>query len=330
MTDLLVLGTTSGVFLAQMEGGSWRAIESKNLHPDQSPTVKSATSLAIVGGSILAGTRRGVFRSDDRGTTWRESSAGLTMAHVRWLVSHPAMPGRVFTGTEPAGIFISEDGGRTWQSCPEVEAMRREYGWSLPYSPEAGCVRGLTFHGRRGYAAVEDGCVLISNNAGETWQLATGSRGRPDHFPHPKHIHSDVHSIEVHPHNPDWAAAPTGGGFFMSFDGGQSWENRYPRCYSRAVWWDPTDPDHLILGPADGVDRLGRIEETHDRGLTWQTASAGLEIPWPAHMVERFAQVDDQLFAILSNGHLLTKPLSALEWETILPEISHVNAVASL
>ncbi len=330
MTDLLVLATSSGVVLTQKEAGGWRVIDSQSPPPDPSSAMRPVTSLAIAAGTILAGTRQGVFRSDDRGATWRGSSSGLTIPYVRWLYSHPKSPGRVFAGTEPAGIFISGDAGQTWRGCPEVEAMRREHGWSLPYSPEAGCVRGFAFHGRRGYAAVEDGCVLISDDVGDTWRLAAGSRGRPDHLPQAAHIHSDVHSIEVHPHNPEWVAAPTGGGFFISFDGGQSWENRYPRCYSRAVWWDPSDPDHLILGPADGVDRLGRIEESYDRGRTWQNASAGSKAPWPAHMVERFAQLDGHLFAVLSDGSLLTKPLAGLEWETILPQIGHVNAVASL
>lgn len=333
MDTLLVLGTSAGVIVVQRQeesGQNRKPIGAGLNRGGNDLTNETITSLTVLGEVILAGTRRGVFRSDDRGSIWRESSAGLTIPHVRWLASHPEIPGRVFAATEPAGIFLSPDYGETWHSCPEVEGMRREYGWALPYSPEAGCVRGLAFHERRGYAAVEDGCVLVSVDAGETWQLAAGSRGRPDHFPQPTHIHSDVHSIEVHPHNPDWVAAPTGGGFFMSFDSGQTWQNCYPRCYARAVWWDPVDPDHLILGPADGVDRAGRIEETHDGGRTWRTASGGLEVSWLTHMVERFTQVEDRLYAVLSNGQLLTTSFPLLEWNTIFNEIGHVNAVASL
>ena len=59
--------------------------------------------------------------------------------------------------------------------------------------------------------------------------------------------------------------APTGGGFYRSWDGGQSWEQRYT-CYCRAAWVDPDDPQHLILGRAETVDRGGRIEESRDGG----------------------------------------------------------------
>jgi photosystem II stability/assembly factor-like uncharacterized protein len=249
---------------------------------------------------------------------------------VRWLAYHPEVSDREFAGTEPASIYVSNDGGATWRNCPEVVHMRGEYGWSLPYSPEAGCVRGLAFLGPRGYAAVEDGCVLVSNDFGETWRLADGSLGRANHFPQPPYIHSDVHSIEVHPSSPDRVAAPTGGGFFLSTDGGESWQNRYPGCYCRAVWLDPEDADHLILGPADGVDRNGRIEETHDSGQTWSPASAGLEVPWRYHMVERFAQAGDHVLAVLSNGELIAAHLDDLEWKRTLPGIEGVNAVTTM
>src|SRR3990172_12729502 len=99
-------------------------------------------------------------------------------------------------------------------------------------------------------------------------------------------------------------------------DGGKNWRLRY-RCYCRAVWVNPTDPDHLILGPADYVDRNGRIEESLDGGQSWRPASPELSVPWPRHMVERFFQAGDELLAVLSNGDLLVTPLAALAWRRI-------------
>jgi hypothetical protein len=124
--------------------------------------------------------------------------------------------------------------------------------------------------------------------------------------------------------------APTGGGFYRSMDGGKSWDLSYPRCYSRAVWVDAKDSGHLILGPADGVDRNGRIEESQDGGRTWQLAGQNLDTPWASHMVERFEQVGGDLFAVLSNGELFVAPLSSLNWQRVLPEVQEVNAVTSM
>jgi hypothetical protein len=189
-------------------------------------------------------------------------------------------------------------------------------------------VRGFAFHGEHGYAAVEVGGVLISDNRGKTWHLADGSHGNPA-YPLPGAIHPDVHSIEVHPSSPNLLYAPTGGGFYRSWDGAKTWSLRY-RGYCRAVWVDPEDPEHLVLGIADGVDYNGRVELSRDGGYTWQPAFHGLEVPWRRHMVERFACVGDDLLAVLSSGELISAPLATLEWRYILKEINGVNAVTSL
>jgi hypothetical protein len=112
-------------------------------------------------------------------------------------------------------------------------------------------------------------------------------------------------------------------------DGGKTWRSMYD-CYCRAVWVDPADSDHLVLGPADGVSENGRIEESRDGGKTWKPASAGLTVPWPDYMVERFAQVGDRLFAVLSNGGLLAAPLATLQWQRILPDVEGVNAITAM
>ena len=285
------------------------------------------TSVIAREGVILAGTTGGLFRSDDAGISWQEASNGLNSRHVRWLAFHPDVSDLEFVGTEPAGIFVSHDGGGSWRICPEVTQLRDEHKWSLPYSPEAGCVRGFAFLGTCGYAAVEVGGVLSSDDSGETWNLVEGSDGNPDlEGPPEPLVYPDVHSISVHAWSRDVVFAPTGGGFYRSTDGGRTWALVYD-CYCRAAWVDPGDPQHIILGPADGVDRDGRIEATNDGGQTWVMASTGLQVPWPRAMVERFADVGDELLAVLSNGELLAAPLSALEWRRILPSITGIAAV---
>ncbi len=319
----LILATEQGLVICERDGDNWH--ESVRALKDQ-----HVTSVIAREGVILAGTTNGIYRSDDEGQTWQEASQGLTTRHVRWMAYHPDISDFEFAGTEPANIFISHDGGESWRACPEVAALRDQFKWSLPYSPEAGCVRGFAFHGWRVYAAVEVGGVLVSNNKGETWRLAGGSDGKPDlEGPPEPFIYPDIHSLEVHPSSSDLVYAPTGGGFYHSNDGGNTWRLLYD-CYCRAVWVNPQDSEHLILSPADGVDRNGRIEESHDGGESWSLASKGLEVPWGRGMVERFFQADEELLAVLSNGQLLSGSLSTLEWQRILPEIGDVNAITRM
>jgi photosystem II stability/assembly factor-like uncharacterized protein len=320
MTEKMYIASAQGVVSAERSGREWMITE-------RSLEEHTITSIASCGLLVLAGTREGLFRSQDGRSSWSEANQGLTIKHIRWLACWTDEVGYQLAGTEPAGIFISRNGGESWEAHPELEALRKQHGWYLPYSPAAGCVRGFALSDERIFAAVEVGGVLRSDDRGETWSLVSGSRGDPHYMPPSGFVHPDVHSITGHASSLDLAYAPTGGGFFRTLDGGATFQKHY-RCYCRAVWVDPQDTEHIILGPADGVDRNGRIEESKDGGKTWQFASDGLDAPWRRHMVERFVQVDNTLLAVLSNGELLQSSLAILSWERVLPQVKGISAVA--
>ncbi|MCH7480127.1 MAG: hypothetical protein IIC79_01920 [Chloroflexi bacterium] len=278
-------------------------------------------------GAILVGTTEGALRSEDGGQTWVESSDGLTVKHVRWISADPLEKNKVFLGTEPANLFVSNDGGKSWVEKAEVAALRDQHNWMLPYSPEAGCVRGFALNGERVYAAVEVGGVLLSDDGGESWDLAKGSDGVPSFGTPPAgFVSPDVHDVAVHPSNPALVFAATGGGLYGSRDGGDSWELLYD-CYCRAVWLDVNDANHIILGPADYVGAMGRIEVSRDGGKTWKLASDGVDVPWPRTIPERLTQVGEDLFCVLDDGRLLAARLDEMTWEYILEEVEGVNAV---
>lgn len=316
----IFLATAKGLEIAERADGEWRVRE-------HALPGRRVTSVIAREGVILAGTPDGVMRSDDLGKTWRDASQGLSTRYVRWLAYHPDHSDREFAGTEPAGIFVSHDGAASWRECSEIPPLRDKFHWFLPYSKGAGCVRGFAFCGSRGYAAVEVGGALRSDDFGETWRLCDGSNGDPDlDGPPAPLIYPDVHSIETHSATPDWAFAPTGGGFYISRDAGATWMLAYD-CYVRAMWVDPNNADHFLLGPAEHVDSGGRIEESRDGGKTWQLASDGLTVPWAHHMVERFKQVDDEVFAVLSNGEVYVARVEAWQWRRAFASISNVNAL---
>ncbi|MGH2621882.1 MAG: WD40/YVTN/BNR-like repeat-containing protein, partial [Anaerolineales bacterium] len=311
----------SGLFWFRQDGAEWEQL-------GHALAEQELTCIDASNGTVIVGGVDGVMRSLDGGATWQAADDGLSVRHARWVATQPAVPGVVLLGTEPAAIFRSGNYGASWTNCPEIAALRKAGRWFLPYSPESGCIRGLALHGERAYAAAEVGGALRSDDAGRTWRLTEGSQGKAQfEEPPPQHIHPDVHSILTHPASADFVYAPTGGGFYLSRDGGKTWELRY-ECYCRAVWVDPADPDHLMLGPADDVDANGRIEQTRDGGLTWEVASVGLKVPWRRHMVERFTQVRGGLLAVLSNGDVLFADSDSLEWRPILEDVPDVRAIA--
>jgi photosystem II stability/assembly factor-like uncharacterized protein len=315
----IVLATKNGIVRADRSGETWeltdRALEGREM-----------TSIERCGDALLTGSRQGTLRSDDGARTWQEVRDGLEISYVRWLGVDGT---RVLAGTEPAGIFYTD--GHSWQPCPEVTGLRDRFHWFLPYSPEAGCVRGFAFNGNRGYAAIEVGGVLRSDDGGADWRLAGGSSGEPAFGTPPAGmVHPDVHSVSAHPSSPDLVFAATAGGFFRSEDGGDTWTVSHEGSYCRAFWVDPTDRDHVILGPADDVSTNGRIEETRDGGESWVLRSDGLDLPWPNSMIERFAQIGSDLLAMTSGGRLFTASLDKLVWKQILPDAGEVRAAVQL
>jgi photosystem II stability/assembly factor-like uncharacterized protein len=318
--DYLMVATGNGVVTLKRQGDQYVEFSSAlHNHP--------FTAIATNGEDTLAGTPDGIYQSADLGRTWREANQGLSERHVRWLAFHADQKSLVFAGTEPAAIFASEDSGATWRQRPEIAQWRAEYGWNLPYSPAAGCIRGFASHGERVYAAAEQGGLLRSDSRGAFWYLPRGSSGNPARRRKPHEIDPDVHAVTVHPSSPDQVFAATGGGLFYSTDGGGYWERLYA-CYCRAVWVDPVQPARIILGSADGVDRRGRIEESMDGGANWQPIMSGLDDVWDQHMVERFMQVENELYAVLSNGRLIVADLDALHWWEVLPALESVSSVA--
>ena len=321
------MATSIGLFIIKPASGPWNIV-------GHTLTDKSLNSIVAYEGVVLAGTAEGIWRSSDNGRSWIEANETLAIRHVRWMAGSTDTPSIIFVGTEPAGIFVSRDNGKTWYQNAEVGELRDKNGWFLPYSPEAGCVRGFAIaesgpHKARVYAAVEVGGVLLSDDGGQIWHLAEGSDGKPDlNRVSGAMIHPDVHSISVHPSTSDLVTAPTGGGLYRSTDGGKTWNCIY-RCYIRAAWVDPQDARHIIAGPADGVSRNGRIEESHDSGQSWRPASVGMNGPWPRYMVERFFKHDKNLFAILSNGELWTRSSGQTVWQRILAEVSGIQAMAA-
>jgi hypothetical protein len=314
----LAIAGEGGLALAEHDGDGWQltgwALEGRAL-----------TCVAATDGELVAGTTGGALRvAAQRGASAHD--AGLGERHLRALAADGAI---VLAGTEPAAILVEEDGG--WSERPEVAALRESHGWWLPYSPEAGCVRDFSRHGERWYAAVEVG-GLRSDDGGASWRLADGSSGRPAFGEPPAgEVHPDVHSVVVHPSSPDLVHAATAGGLFRSDDGGAGWRRLRRGCYVRAVWVDPADPEHLLLGVADSVrSKHGRIERSRDGGRSWQPASDGLETPWPDAMVERFRQSGPHLVAVLNDGRLFVSAPPGEAWQPLLPELPRVRDAAVL
>jgi photosystem II stability/assembly factor-like uncharacterized protein len=102
-------------------------------------------------GRVLAAEQRGVFASDDGGTTWKT----LFEANVVGLAIQPG-DGRTILTTGP-GIYRSTDAGATWRKVQDISEGSWPVAWA-PSDPE------------RAYVVGFDRKLYSSDDAGATWR----------------------------------------------------------------------------------------------------------------------------------------------------------------
>jgi photosystem II stability/assembly factor-like uncharacterized protein len=105
-------------------------------------------------GRVLAAEQRGVFASDDGGTTWKT----LLEANVVGLAVQP-LDDRIILTTGP-GIYRSADGGETWDKVQDIGEGSWPVAWA-PSDPE------------RAYVVGFDRKLYRSDDAGATWQVVS-------------------------------------------------------------------------------------------------------------------------------------------------------------
>lgn len=244
---------------------------------------------------IFAGIEKGgIFKSVDRGSSWRASSSGLLSGRIEALVFDRLQPGVMYAATAE-GLFKSTDGGSTWFSTggglgrPLVNVVAvnpwdsshflagTDEGlfWSgdagvswlrVPSWPWRQAVRELTFSPsdpRVVYAASWD-AVLKSGDGGWSWH-PTGLQGVA------------VFALLVDARNPNVVYAGGYTGVRKSNDGGETWFVASDGLGLETVWClaqSPSRPDTLYAGTARGVYK------TENAGKSWQRANLGMQGLW--------------------------------------------------
>jgi photosystem II stability/assembly factor-like uncharacterized protein len=201
-------------------------------------------------GTTLYRLTNALLRSSNNGQTWKE----LDFPQGGWgfdVATHPQEPGTLFLsygGDYPIGLYISSDGGDTWQENTglrgkeiihpildidqEIGKMIYAVGdWSVYRSSDTGnswevCgdVGGWLAHASRSALAInpmdenniilatQGRGVLISRDACQSWEQSTDGLGS-----------LFVNTLAIDPNHPDTLYAGTDGGAYVSFNGGQTW-----------------------------------------------------------------------------------------------------------
>ncbi|MGI5843648.1 MAG: WD40/YVTN/BNR-like repeat-containing protein [Candidatus Xenobium sp.] len=222
-------------------------------------------------GDLLAASDQGLVSRTRDGENWQTFAEGLASSNIHSLSLHPSEPEMVFAGTQPAGLFCSQDGAAHWERMATFISVPSAGKWSYPIPPYRAKVKAIRQHPQHPRAllvAVAMGGMIASLDGGLTWSERHQGLSR------------EVNDLALHPARPARVYAATGGGFFRSDDLASTWQEAHqglPYLFTQALALDPEDPEKLMVGISqqrEGGSSL--VARSRDGGRTWQVTSNGL------------------------------------------------------
>jgi photosystem II stability/assembly factor-like uncharacterized protein len=258
-----------GVYKSTDAGNTWKSVGLKDtlhigrivIHP-VNPDVVYVAALGHLWGSNA---ERGVFKTTDGGQSWTKVLFVDEHTGATDLVMDPADPNTLyaamyqrqrkawgFNGGGPgSAVYRTRDGGATWTKLST----------GLP-AGEKGRI-GLDLYRadpRVVYAVVEaaghESGVYRSLDRGDTWEQTSTLNPRPMYYSQIRIDPKDRNRVYILGSNR---------GFYISDDGGKDFRDVFSTVHSEdhALWIDPDDTNHLIVGGDGGVSI------SWDRGVTW-------------------------------------------------------------
>jgi photosystem II stability/assembly factor-like uncharacterized protein len=272
--DELLFGSVDGVLRLRREGDLWTTV-------DRALAGLHVSSLLFEpdNGTLFAGTHNGgLHASHDQGKTW-ERCTDIEQEEVYSLgMVKAGGQTRIYTGTEPAHLYVSTDGGRSWTDLPGIREVKGTDEWTFPAPPHIAHVKYIAPDPTNTevlYVCVEQGALMKSTDAGKTFSVI---------FPDAA---TDAHRISVPRMRPtslyftrgDWSSGKEG--MYISHDSGAHWERMNDRSligYPDATLMHPELPNLIFMAGAHTSPNAWAKERTaatsvarsRDGGTTWE------------------------------------------------------------
>jgi hypothetical protein len=302
MADTLLIGTRKGLFALERRGGSWEIADARFLGEPVSAV------LAAPDGRRYAALDLGHFGAklwrSERSGEWQELPAPAFPAKPEGLTDDPhpwtlgkiwalvpgGVPGRLWAGTMPGGLFRSEDDGQSWSLVESLwrDPQRRQWG-GVAGGEQPGISTVLV--DPRDPAdirlGVSTGGVWASGDTGASWRLI--NEGMHAEYMPPERagepIVQDIHMLARCRAFPEILWCQHHNGVFRSENAGRSWREVTairPSKFGFAVVAHPRDPDTAWFVPAVKderripVDARVVVARTRDGGRSFDVLSDGL------------------------------------------------------
>jgi photosystem II stability/assembly factor-like uncharacterized protein len=295
----------------------------------------------------------------------RPHDGPLTIGNI-WCVTpgHGSEPGVVYCGTQPAGLFRSEDWGHSWAPVDGLNRHPDRQSWSGSGGGDS-CVHSVEGDPRDAnhvYACVSAGGSYVTRDGGKNWEkfsnvipgpwtrkISTQAHEQfagflPQDFD-PAAI-DELHKMRIDRKKPDRLWAQGHVGVFRSDDAGATWADvteGLPSFHGFPIAVTKRPPDATFVVPLEYEANNFRVcagqltvYRTRDSGKSWQRLSDGLPGPSDYQSVYREGLDTDGLdpegvYLGTSNGQVFASPDGGDHWQRLpgtLPPILSVTCAA--
>ncbi len=195
-------------------------------------------------------------------------------------------PDTVYAGVEDAALFLSKDGGLTWQELPGL----RGHGSGAKWQPGAGgmCLHTILLdpgNPERIFIAISAAGVFRTDDAGKTWR--TANRGLVSQYiPDPTaEVGHCVHRIAMHRSRPNTLFMQKHWDVMRSDDGAESWQEisgNLPTDFGFVIDVHANEPETVYVIPIKSdsehyvADGKLRVYRSRTGGNEWEALTKGL------------------------------------------------------
>ncbi|HYZ42887.1 MAG TPA: sialidase family protein [Stellaceae bacterium] len=225
-----------------------------------------------------------------------------------WALEAGCVPGRLWAGTMPGGLFRSDDGGQSWSLNEPLWRMPERRHWAGVAGGEQPGINSVLVDPRNPSdirIGVSTAGVWASTDAGASWRLI--NRGMHAEYMPPEQrgnpIVQDVHRLAHCAAHPEIVWCQHHNGVFRSEDTGANWRELTairPSKFGFTVAAHPRDPNTAWFVPAIKDERRipvdGRVvvARTRDGGASFEVLRNGLPQHHAYDLVWRHALAVDE------------------------------------
>ena len=253
--DVLLAGTNRGVWRSQDAGDNW-----EQLNTSATPGLINVESLAVDprdSNVIYAGTWYLPYKTTDGGKTWNITKTGIIDdSDIFAIEIDDRNPDHVIASA-CSGIYETRNAGANWKKVNGIPSQSRRTRSILQNPGRPDTI----------YAGTTEGFWMSANGGGD-WKVTTNRQN------------FEVNAIAVHPDNPDTVYIGTNNfGVMVSHDGGRNWapsNGGYSGRRAYAIQVDRENPTRVYATTINTATGGGSFFVSNDGGETWQISARNM------------------------------------------------------